>query len=67
VDKQEERTKEKSGDKSIGHVGIICLSQSERIDLKRKKRDRRRSRVIFPSMWKKDGVEQRWNWEDSVP
>ena len=64
MDKKERKTKEKSGNKYIGHVDIVVvvLSQSRRIDWKRNIKDqRRRSRVIFPSMWKTNRAEQRWN------
>ena len=70
MDKKERKTKEKSGDKYIGHVDIavVVLSQNRMIDRKGNKKDReKRSRMIFPSMWKKDGAEQRWKWEDSIP
>ena len=66
VDKKERKKKVKSGDKGIGNVDIavVILAQSRRIETKGSWKE---LSDIPIDMEKKDGAEQRENWEDSLP
>ena len=63
MDRNERTKKVKNGDKQIGNVEIaVFIPAQSQLETKQKgswKESRWR--------WKEDGVEQRRNWEDSVP